>query len=133
VACPCFYPVARLLGWLEPPLLPLGDPYEGVCHAVPGEEWVPGEIAVRDFCNMGYARGKCTRFPMNGSPDAVRFTAVHAAGGALEIRYAIEREHAPAGHGVLRYSVSSQTIEQCEDPLLRRQAESYAASYLRRK
>ncbi|MBI1791744.1 MAG: hypothetical protein HYR60_29815 [Acidobacteria bacterium] len=131
MACPYFYPTRRLLAWMEAPLLPLGDPYEGVCRAVAGQDWQPGEVAVRNWCNMGYARGECPRFPQNGSPDAIRFAVGRADGDGVEIHYTLESHHAPAGDGVVTYSGGS--IEDCPDPLLRRQAEAYAASYLRRK
>src|SRR5438128_12129637 len=57
MACPYFYPVAREFGggWAFPARLPLGAGFRGTCHAG-GNEFSPGDAALRDCCNLGHAQ-----------------------------------------------------------------------------
>jgi hypothetical protein len=52
---------------------------------------------MRDLCNCGYARGRCTYFPEDGDADAVRFAA--ATPGIIFI---LEKDHAPLAFGEFR-------------------------------
>ncbi len=81
--------------WSDPPRLPLIDPCDGVCEAE-ASLWTPDEAALKQYCNTGYARGRCPRFPAAAPYDAVRFTA----GEDGEVRYVFEKNYSPAGHGV---------------------------------
>ena len=142
MACPYFFPLrARPAS----PTLPLGDWWQGACHAAAGEPAEPpagGDVC----CNLGYARGQCARFPEGAGADAVRFTiAGHDSapegdqdgarqGATVRIYYVAERDHRPFAHGALQYSVAASALAgPPASPLLARQAEAYAESYLRRK
>ncbi len=83
------------------------------------------------LCNLGYARGRCARFPENGGADAVRFSLAGDRAGVLSLRFAVERDHLPLAHGTLVFSGGRVTPEPA--PLLRSQAEAYLESYLRRR
>lgn len=125
--CPYFRP-DRPLG---PPrtIVPLGDLWAGECMAE-ATAVKPDENTVSSLCNLGYARGRCARYPENGGPDAVRFSLAADRGGVLSLRFAVERDYLPLAHGTLVFSRGKVTPEPA--PLLRRQAEAYLESYLRR-
>jgi hypothetical protein len=141
MACPYFFPLRARPG---SPTLPLGDWWQGACHAAAGEPVEPpagGDVC----CNLGYARGHCARFPEGAGADAVRFTIAapesapeggpeRTQGATVSIYYVAERDHRPFAHGALQYSVAEAALAGLPDsPLLARQAEAYAESYLRRK
>jgi len=129
--CPWFWPTRPLEDgrWAVPPRLPLIDPWEGECRA--GDEPAfPDNETVRTRCNSGYARGACGRFT-EGHGDAVRFHVLAEGPGSLRILYCRERDCWPAEHGAIDYDVRAVRAE-CADELLRRQAEAFAAGYLRR-
>ena len=117
---------------MAPPLLPLGDPYWGECTAQGGAARTPEWQAVRDWCNMGYARGQCPWFPEDG-PDAVRFAIGPDSGERIRVRYAVERRHEPAGHGELEYDAATRTFTPAAGAALLQQAGAYVESYLRRR
>jgi len=96
MACPYFRPSRRLDsgGWDPPPRLPLGDAWAGACTA--GCPWEPPESIQREFCNTGYARGRCDHFPESEAADAVRFSIMPAS---QRLIYILERDHAPIEHG----------------------------------
>ncbi len=135
MACPYFYPVERDrhdLGTAGS-RLPLGDAWVGRCHA-PGLAAWPGEMPL-PVCQLGYARGRCDRFPSgDDGADAVRF-AVRADDGALiALYYVLERDHHPFAHGPLEYSLTAGCfLLPPASETIRRQAEAYVQSYLRRK
>jgi len=115
-------------------MLPLGDAWTGTCRAVPGEPFRPAETLLNHYCNLGYARGHCTRFPADSGPDAVRFTIVSDDGVALRLYYVLERDHRPFAHGPLEFSVAlDEFIRPADGGLTGRQARAYVASYLRRR
>jgi hypothetical protein len=112
----------------------LGDAYAGRCQADPAFPAEPDSSTLRDCCNLGYARGKCARFPDAAGPDAVRFAVTADAGDSLRIYWVRERSHEPFDHGPLEYSVAAQAFAaSAADPAVERQAAAYVASYLRRK
>src|SRR5262245_40079854 len=125
MACPFFCPTGLLGEICGPYPPPLGDLYRGVCQ-VDGAS--PDERTQSDLCNMGYAMERCRRFP-GDAPDAVRFAVRPGDGEVLTLAYSVEKDHMPFMHGELRHS--SEGIMDCPDVVLRRQAEAYAASYLR--
>ncbi len=136
MACPYFYPQERFdeKTWMKHPRLPLGDPYTGVCCVDPMREWRPDMATVRDLCNQGYARQRCTRFPKDAGPDARRFSVITDDENVLKIFYVSERDHAPLDHGDLEFSTSTEQIVSGPDnAMLKQQAVAYVRSYLRRK
>ncbi len=115
-------------------MLPLGDAWMGICHAVPDQFFRPDDSLLDPFCNLGYARGHCPRFPADHGPDAARFTIVSDDGDALRLYYVLERDHRPFAHGPLEFSVAqNQLTTPAEGALIAVQARAYAASYLRRR
>ncbi len=111
-------------------MLPLGDRWDGVCHAAPGAARRPDD-SVLQLCNMGYARGQCRDFPEGDGPDAVRFSVRACRQGLVSLYYAIERDHHPFAHGPLMYSPAIGSLsEPPASELLDRQACAYAESYL---
>lgn len=136
MACPYFYPTERLeLGWSgRGARLPLGDPYRGLCHADPGDPQPPGDGLLEECCNLGYARHACARFPAGEGADAVRFSLTADQDNIITIYFALERGHQPDRHGRLEYDGGARAFRPPPaDPLLRRQAEAYVESYLRRR
>ncbi len=136
MACPYFFPVEKFAdkAWAKPPRLPLGDPYTGLCCADPLREWRPDEATLRDLCNRGYARRRCSRFPDDASPDAVRFTVSADLGSVLKLYYVIEKNRSPVEHGPMEYSSETgQLLPDTAGGLLQKQAQAYIDSYLRRK
>ncbi len=132
MACPFFVPM-RVLdqgGWINPPRMPLVEPYYGRCVARPADPFSAPETVQRELCNCGYARGQCDRFPEFSAADAVRFSVKADRGGLLRLVYVMEKDHAPVEHGELEYDggVSGHTSE-----LLQAQARAFAESYLRRR
>lgn len=137
MACPYFYPLERRAEDTDPrsAMLPLGDAWTGQCHAVSGSAPHPEPETSPRACWLGYARGHCSHFPQrDAGPDAVRFTLSGDDGVSLRLYYVLERDHHPFAHGPLEYSMKSGRFDAAPSPqILRRQAEAYVQSYLRRK
>jgi hypothetical protein len=115
-------------------MLPLGDWWIGLCHAVPTAPQEAGGTCCETGCNLGYARGACARFPEGEGPDAVRFTISSHERGVIHIGYVVERDHHPFAAGRLQYSPATNAFTEPPHPApLARQAEAYVESYLRRK
>jgi len=133
MACPCFYPVARLHGAPQSPYAPLGDTWSGTCRAEPASEWQPDDATLRRACNFGYVRGKCPRAPADG-PDAVRFSVSHDQAGTVRIDWVVEKAQLPFAHGALEYSRAAGAFQPAHpDACIARQAQAYLNSYLTRK
>jgi hypothetical protein len=133
MACPYFCPTQRLAapGWRGKIRPPLGDLYEGECHARPQEIQQTGGAVLIEGCNFGYAARQCRRFPAVEGPDAVRFCVREDAGGEVRIDYVLERAHLPFEHGGVVYDRALQTWTGTPaGSLLRRQAQAYLESYL---
>jgi hypothetical protein len=135
MACPYFYPVARLDNreWTVAPRWPLGDAYRGECRA--GEEpFQPDEKLERETCNVGYGRGCCGNFPDESDADAARFHITGDSGAALSVQYIFEKGWWPLRHGVMEYSSATKSFTDAPpDLILGRQASAFAESYLRRR
>jgi hypothetical protein len=134
MACPYFYPVARLEAnyWAVAPRLPLGDTYTGECRSQTSSVQ-PNEETTRQFCNVGYGRGSCERFPASAPADAVRFHIAAETAGTLRIQYVIEKDCRPQEHGTVECSMPSRELSgSVTDQLLRRQLSAFVESYLRR-
>ena len=109
MACPYFDPVrphpAQPQHQALP--LPLGDSWVGLCRAGDGPPAEP-DVALHSMCNLGYARGCCSRFPIDDAgPDAVRFAITSVTEPSLDLCYVLERDHHPFVHGSLRYSFAA--------------------------
>ena len=132
--CPYFFPVEHFARWPRPPKLPLGDPHTGFCHADPAGPAEPGEAALKELCNLGYARNGCQRFPRDSPADAVRFMISHDDGARIRVLWARERDHHPYDQGWLDYSLADEAFHAAHaDAILQQQAQAYVASYLRRR
>ncbi len=125
MACPYFDPGERLPG----PGGALGDLYAGRCRAA---NWRPDERTCSDFCNMGYARGRCPHFPLNGGPDAVRFCVSKDEPGAIRILYSLERDHYPFSNGALEFRTAAGAFTAAPESVSSLGA-AYVRSYLRRR
>ncbi len=136
MACPYFEPREPLdpKTWTKPPRVPLGDPHDGVCRAIPETEWRPDGATVRDCCNLGYARNRCPRFPGGAGSDAFRFAVTADTNGVLTIFFVSERDHRTLEHGSMLFSTAAGGfLDEPPSPILARQAEAYVANYLRRR
>ncbi len=134
MACPYFYPTARLDqgSWIVPPRLPLGDAYAGECRAN-GNAVQPGEKHVRQICNTGYGRGCCERFPAGAATDAVRFHVAQDSGTLIRLQYVLEKNCWPVENGVMECSTTPPEISGTENAILRGQGAAFVESYLRRR
>jgi hypothetical protein len=133
MACPYFCPTQRLqaAGWRGKIRPPLGDLYEGECHARPNEIQRPGGAVLIEGCNFGYAGSQCGRFPGEGAPDAVRFCVREDVGGEVRIDYVLERAHLPHEHGRVVFDRATKAWTGLQaGSLLERQAQAYVESYL---
>ena len=136
MACPYFFPVVPRTEGSNPQhaMLPLGATWTGFCRALSDRAWQPDEAILRSLCNLGYARGTCSRFPSGDGPDAVRFTISRDDGASLRIYYVVERDHHPFSHGPLEYSLANAAFaDPPQGEIICRQAQAYVESYLRRK
>ncbi len=134
MACPYFCPTTPIQErwWPHPLRLPLGGGYRGLCAADPAGDATPSERALQQWCNLGYARGHCARFPPGAGPDAVRFGLSDGGDGLLAVDYALEQGHLPHQHGRLEFDTRRRAfLAAPAGRLLRRQAEAYMESYLR--
>ena len=121
-------------GWVRPPRFPLGGLFGGACHAHPDEVVEPPETQQRELCNCGYARGRCDRFPGDGSADAVRFSVTDETEGRVAVLYVLEKDHAPVEHGTLEYSIDDASLMQSRlGDILAQQARTFIESYLGRR
>jgi hypothetical protein len=133
MACPYFCPTQRLqaAGWRGRIRPPLGDLYEGECHARPKEINRPGGAVLIEGCNYGYAASQCGRFPGEGAPDAVRFCVHQDLDGRVRIDYVLERAHLPHEHGRVVFDRATKAWAGLRaGSLLERQAQAYLESYL---
>ncbi|HBY64614.1 MAG TPA: hypothetical protein DEH78_32750 [Solibacterales bacterium] len=109
--------------------MPLGGMFEGDCR-LPGEApWRPGEALLRAGCNVGYAGGACTRFPVQADADAVRFLIEDESAGGVRVAYAFEKSYAPAGHGSITVALGHPAAPDFALTVLQAQAEAYAHCY----
>ena len=130
MACPYFDPGVRLPGSSGS----LGDLYAGQCRADSKCSWQPDLLTVSDRCNLGYARGRCSHFPANGGPDAVRFSVSKDNQTSIRILYALERDHRPLSNGALEFSTQAGAfLGEPPGDSLERLAAAYVRSYLRRR
>jgi len=137
VACPFFHPTERFDDgtWLTPPRLPLGDPCRGMCMADPSTPVEPSLEELRRYCNLGYARGACSRFPSSGeAADAVRFSIAGDRDGGIQIIYILEKDYGPLRHGPLVWDAATRDFSTgIGSPTIEAQARRFVESYLKRR
>jgi hypothetical protein len=134
MACPYFRPREPLGGSAElAAILPLGAAWAGICQAA-SEPAVPEATQLMPFCNLGYARGSCSRFADEGGPDAVRFAVSQHTEDFVQLSFVLERDHRPHAHGTLTFDIHRGMLT---DPpageIFRAQALAYLSRYLQRK
>jgi hypothetical protein len=134
LACPYFVPREILNdgSWLHPSRLPLGAGWSGACCGS-GQEVPAEEAHIREFCNLGYAKG-CPHLPETRDWDAVRFCVARISDEQIEVQYACERGHAPIAHGTLTYELKAEGWREAHaDPRINRLAASYLQVYRARR
>jgi hypothetical protein len=118
--------------FLVPPRLPLGEFHAGECRAVSAAH-VPTAATLTKYCNHGYSRGGCDRFPEDAGVDAVRFHIAASQPGCLSVQFVLEKGCWPAAHGFLEYSQNGGKFHAPHpDPIVQRQAEAFVDSFRRR-
>jgi hypothetical protein len=142
VACPFFLPIEKLENgtWLHAERLPLGCGWSGQCGSPGHEGEVPSPEELREFCNLGYAKG-CARLPRERAWDSVRFAARTASGegsnttaGCIQVRYVCEREHRPAEHGLLTFDPEdARWVGRHRDDRVQRMAECFLDTYIEKR
>jgi hypothetical protein len=135
VACPYFYPTAKLeyRFWPHPWRLPLGGGFTGLCTAAT-KEFEPGDQALQEWCNLGYGRGRCPHFPDGSGPDAARFVVTADQDGLVRLQTVAERDHRPHECAALDFNCERGTfLVPPSNRVLARQAQVYVESYLQHK
>jgi len=129
MACPYFDPGERVPGSSGS----LGDLYAGLCRADCERSWKPDDQTIAAHCNIGYARGRCSHFPEDRGPDAVRFSVSKHEQAAIRILYSLERDHHPMANGALEYCPAAGAfLGTMPGEPVGRLAGAYVRSYLRR-
>jgi hypothetical protein len=134
LACPFFVPREILTdgAWLHPMRLPLGAGWRGSCCAR-GQEFIPDDAIVHDFCNLGYAAG-CPHLPAVRDWDAIRFSVARTSVGQITLHYVCESAHAPSQHGKLTYDlIRAAWVNPHSDPRVQRLATCYIESFRSRQ
>ncbi len=134
MACPYFIPSARRddLLWPHPGRLPLGAGFGGHCGAPGYDALPPTDADLQERCNLGYAR--CSRLPAERLADAVRFAVALDAAERLVVTWVLERDHAPAGSGVVEFDRETRRFAVPHpDARIQKQLECYLAGYLERR
>ncbi len=132
MACPYFEPVEPQGGARRPQdtMLPLGRCWGGVCRSDPELPHIPSSQTLRSYCNLGYARDDCPRFPAAAVGDAVRFSIMGDAGGRIRLYHVVEHDHLPLMHGPLEFAADTGAIEGAAQAGVALQALAYVRSYL---
>ena len=130
MACPFFLADEPLSSSREARPVPLGDFYQGQCSADP-TAYRPNETELRAWCNFGYARGACPRFPAAASADAVRFAVAADRDEEITVHFCLERDHRPGRHGSLVYLRGSGVVPP-GDSGVNTLATAYVEAYRRR-
>jgi hypothetical protein len=121
--------------WLSPPRLPLGDPCRGHCTTGLDTAAQPCLDEIRKLCNLGYARGRCPRFPAAyDGADAIRFSITRHEGDAVGLVCIFEKDYSPGRYSAMIYDTrAARFTTPMESPCLEAQARKFVDSYLNRK
>ena len=112
--------------------LPLIEEYDGLCHASGAALAVPPELRF-PYCNHGYSRGSCDRFPAGELRSGIRYTVVRRTPAALEILYVEEQNYVPLAWHSIQYFPDNDRLEpQLSDECIRAQLVAFCHSYLKR-
>ena len=102
--------------------------------ADPNGPFEPALDELRRYCNVGYARGACVRFPLTAEgPDAVRFSLTSDRGSTIELTYILEKDYGPLRHGPLVWDSAAHGFTTSVSPTLEAQARRFIESYLKRR
>jgi hypothetical protein len=112
MACPLFLPADSL-----------GEYHTGECAAARGEALT--DETLRRCCNAGYARGLCVHATTTDC-DSIQFVLKADRGGAIELGWAMERNHHPLAVGSLTMPLAPVTP-------LEFQARAFGTAYLRQR
>jgi len=93
----------------------------------------PNETRMREVCNLGLGRHGCEQFPQGSAADAIRFHVAKDAGELINIQYVFEKDCWPAEHGTFDYTMTRGFASSLPAETLRRQAEAFVETYLRRR
>ncbi len=85
---------------------------------------------MREVCNSGYGRHGCEQFPLSSAADAIRFHVAKDAGQLLQIQYVFEKDCWPTERGTFDWAAGG---DFSPNEILRRQADAFIESYLRRR
>lgn len=120
---------------MQPPRLPLGNPCRGRCSSAIGASAEPGLDDIRKLCNVGYARGRCERFPAAfEGPDAIRFSITRDDSDTISLLCIYEKDYSPSGHSPVIYDTLTRCFTiQPGSSILEAQARLFVDSYLSRK
>lgn len=130
MACPFFVPheVLNDGSWPHPSRLPLGAGWRGACCASDAAT-VPSDFQIREFCNLGYAKG-CPRLPPERDWDAVRFGVARISQEQVMLWYVCELGHAPIEHGKLTFDLPGERwLAAHSDARVQRLANCFLQTY----
>ena len=131
--CPYFEPQTIVRDAQHPRArLPLLDEYDGLCRAQAIPLHAPTELRFA-YCNQGYSRGYCGRFPADDGRSGLRYTITSRNAATLEILWIEEQEFVPLRWHSVRYlPASSQFDPEPSNECMRAQLLAFCRSYLRR-
>ena len=112
--------------------LPLFEEYDGLCHATGTPLAAPADLRFQ-YCNHGYSRGACDRFPGAEVRSGIRYDVVRRTPVALEILCVEEQNYAPLTWHSMQYFFEGERIEpKLTDECVRAQLLAFCRSYLKR-
>jgi hypothetical protein len=85
------------------------------------------------YCNHGYSRGCCERFPDAEPRSGLRYSIVARTVAGLQVLCVEERNYAPSHWQSVRYFVEGERLEpEPRDRCLQAQLLAFCRSYLKR-
>lgn len=127
--CPLFEPRQRVSPPREVTIrLPLLFEFEGVCHA--GGNAPTPEQRFR-YCNHGYAKGNCVRFPESVAISAIRFDVTGQTASLLTVLVLEEENHWPRAWSTFEFLIHERCLRpEIEDICRRAQVLQFCLAYL---
>lgn len=112
--------------------LPLIDEYDGVCRANCEPVTAPSELRF-SYCNHGYSRGGCDRFPSHEELCCLRYDVVGRSETTLSVICIEERNYAPVRWHRVQYLFASDEFDpELADGCMRAQALAFCRSFVSR-